>query len=66
MVQIPVEGTKESEKLREIVTATESPPKGVFRFDDDSEFPPTKQDVIFSDAKLIGKDENFSGGVEIH
>nr|CAD7195230.1 unnamed protein product [Timema douglasi] len=34
---------KESEKLREIVTATESPPKGVFRFDDDSEFPPVTQ-----------------------
>ncbi|XP_067006590.1 WD repeat domain phosphoinositide-interacting protein 2 isoform X1 [Anabrus simplex] len=33
----------DSEKFHEMATATESPPKGGFRFDDDSEFPPVTQ-----------------------
>ena len=33
----------ESERFREMAAATESPPKGGFRFDDDTEFPPVTQ-----------------------
>lgn len=33
----------ESEKFHEMAAATESPPKGGFRFDDESEFPPVTQ-----------------------
>ncbi|PSN33782.1 WD repeat domain phosphoinositide-interacting protein 2 [Blattella germanica] len=33
----------ESEKFHEMAAATESPPKGGFRFDDDAEFPPVTQ-----------------------
>ncbi|XP_034242200.1 WD repeat domain phosphoinositide-interacting protein 2 isoform X5 [Thrips palmi] len=33
----------DSEKFHEMAAATESPPKGGFRFDDDSEFPPVTQ-----------------------
>ncbi|XP_046987585.1 WD repeat domain phosphoinositide-interacting protein 2 isoform X2 [Schistocerca americana] len=36
-------GTVESEKFHEMAAATESPPKGGFRFDDESEFPPVTQ-----------------------
>lgn len=33
----------DSEKFHEMAAATESPPKGGFRFDDESEFPPVTQ-----------------------
>jgi hypothetical protein len=33
----------ESEKLREIAAATESPPRGPFHFNDDQEYPPLTQ-----------------------
>lgn len=33
----------ESEKLREMASATESPPKGGFQFNDDQEYPPLTQ-----------------------
>ena len=33
----------ESEKLREMAAATESPPKGPFHFNDDQEYPPLTQ-----------------------
>ncbi|KAG8231755.1 hypothetical protein J437_LFUL012034 [Ladona fulva] len=33
----------DSEKFHEMVAATESPPRGGFRFDDESEFPPVTQ-----------------------
>lgn len=33
----------ESEKFHEMAAATESPPKGGFRFDDETEFPPVTQ-----------------------
>ncbi|GFG29084.1 hypothetical protein Cfor_00254 [Coptotermes formosanus] len=36
-------GTVEAERFREMAAATESPPKGGFRFDDDTEFPPVTQ-----------------------
>jgi hypothetical protein len=32
-----------SEKFLEMAAATESPPKGGFRFDDETEFPPVTQ-----------------------
>ncbi|KAK6624148.1 hypothetical protein RUM44_011006 [Polyplax serrata] len=34
---------EDSDKLREIAAASESPPKEGFRFDDDNEFPPVTQ-----------------------
>ncbi|KAJ8923019.1 hypothetical protein NQ315_001567 [Exocentrus adspersus] len=37
----PVEG--ESDKLREMAAAAESPPKGAFQFSDDQEYPPLTQ-----------------------
>lgn len=33
----------ESDKLREMAAATESPPKGGFHFNDDQEYPPLTQ-----------------------
>lgn len=33
----------ESEKMREMAAATESPPKGGFQFNDDQEYPPLNQ-----------------------
>ncbi|XP_008196483.1 WD repeat domain phosphoinositide-interacting protein 2 isoform X2 [Tribolium castaneum] len=39
----PVGQMSESEKLREMAAATESPPKGPFHFNDDQEYPPLTQ-----------------------
>jgi autophagy-related protein 18 len=39
----PVGQMSESEKLREIAAATESPPRGPFHFNDDQEYPPLTQ-----------------------
>ncbi|KAK6643031.1 WD repeat domain phosphoinositide-interacting protein 2 [Polyplax serrata] len=46
--KLPSDGDKipppaDSDKLREIAAASESPPKEGFRFDDDNEFPPVTQ-----------------------
>ncbi|PSN30320.1 hypothetical protein C0J52_27475 [Blattella germanica] len=43
----------ESEKFHEMAAATESPPKGGFRFDDDAEFPPVTQKTELAGRGLM-------------
>jgi len=43
----------ESERFREMAAATESPPKGGFRFDDDTEFPPVTQKTEWSKTLIL-------------